>query len=729
MAVTRTTTPKTTPAATRPKAAKAPNYKDYFVATEMPAICQLWLYRLMLKRPNLYGYLQQDVLLYDGLLAKFGLSEQILQVRKPGMVGFILLRKCRELAADPSVYIPYDLALKVAELGAVIGLNNFEQDVLALAVLFNTDEALQAYARGVRVKQLSCLEKMLQIMLDCPPETIRAALQANSALLSCGLLTLQFPNDLEDIFDFVAPNFPAQLQQMAGDPMALLKHLWQLSPPATLSFEDYPHITADLELVRPYLMQALGQLKVGVNILLFGAPGVGKTELARLLAADSGTNLYEVSSEDDDGDPLHGQQRLRAYSFAQRCLGGSNYNMMVFDEAEDVFSQNPFSRHFTERKCWFNKLLEQNPMPCLWITNDISEMDNAVLRRFDMLIEVPNLPKAQRAGLLQKASDGILAANEALALAANPALSPAVIQRAADVVKTFLPYMSKNNSFADGAYLVAGSDVDLKKAFGRIINNTLKAQGHTITEPVLTEASQVYSPAFINADVDVSSLIAGLALTGNARICLYGPPGSGKTAFCQYLAEQLEKPLLFKSASSLLSCYVGESEKLIAQAFAQATEDGAVLLLDEVDSFLQARGKAEHSWQVTQVNELLQQMERFNGILLATTNQLPQLDQAALRRFDLMIGFNYLTDEQAMDLLHEHCKVLNLSLQMAPLKQLQQLVQLTPLLTAGDFQAVARQARFRPLASADAFVAELQKMVLLKGGGSIVMPDATKRLQ
>ncbi len=728
MAVTRTT-PTTSVVAARPKAAKAPSFKSYFVPTEMPAICQLWLYRLLLKRPNLYGYLQQDELLYDGVLAKFGLSEQILQVRKPGMVGFILQRKCRELAADPSVRIPYDLAVKVSELGCVIGLNQVEQDVLALAVLLNTDDVLQAYAREVQLKQITCLEKMLQIMLAYPVEHIRAALKTNSALLNCGLLTLQFPDDLAAIFDFVTPNFPAQLQQMTGDPMALLKHLWQLSPPATLSFEDYPHITKDLELLRPYLTQALGQLKVGVNILLYGEPGVGKTELARLLAADSATNLYEVSSEDDDGDPIDGQKRLRAYTFAQRCLGGSNYNMMMFDEAEDVFNQNPFSRHYTERKRWFNKLLEQNPMPCLWITNDISEMDNAVLRRFDLLVEVTNLPKAQRAGLLHKASDGILSENEALALAANPALSPAVIQRTADVVKTFLPYMSKNNSFPDGAYPVAGSNVDLKKAFGRIINNTLKAQGHAITAPVLAEASQVYDPEFINADVDVSSLIAGLARSGNARICLYGPPGSGKTAFCQYLADQLEQPLLFKPASSLLSCYLGESEKLIAQAFAQASEEGAVLLLDEVDSFLQQRSKAEHNWQVTQVNELLQQMERFNGILLATTNQLPQLDQAALRRFDLIIEFNYLTAEQAMDLLHEYCKVLNLPLGMAALKQLQQLVLLTPQLTAGDYHAVARQARFRPLASADAFVAELQKMVRLKGGGSIVMPDASNRLQ
>ena len=121
--------------------------------------------------------------------------------------------------------------------------------------------------------------------------------------------------------------------------------------------------------------------------------------------------------------------------------------------------------------------------------------------------------------------------------------------------------------------------------------------------------------------------------------------------------------------------------------------------------------------------------KRFNGILLATTNQLPQLDQAALRRFDLVISFNYLTVEQAMDLLHAYCKVLNLSLQTAALNQLQQLVLLTPQLTAGDFHAVARQARFRPLVFADEFVAELQKSVRLKAGASVIGPETNKRLQ
>lgn len=728
MAVTRTTTPTTTPAATRPKAAKAPSYQRYFVATEMPAICQLWLYRLLLKRPNLYHFLQQEELSDDTILGKFGLSEQILQVRKPGMVNFILQAKCRELAADPKVKIPGVLGFNIMELSQIIGFNEVEQQVLAVAVLLTTNEGLRAYARHIHLKQLSCLEHTLQIMLGCSAQQLNAAFKAKSALVSGGLLTLQLPADFEYVFDFITAGLAHELQQMTASPLALLRHLWQQVPAPTLDFSDYQHLQAPLQLLRTYLKNALLNRKAGVNILLYGPPGTGKTELARLLVEDLVYQGYQVSSEDVDEDILTGGERLRAYQIAQRCLTAGDRTLVIFDEAEDVFVQNPFSRGFVNRKGWMNQLLEQNPVPCVWLSNDISCIDNAVIRRFDMVIEIPTLPKALRANLLQQAASSLLSEADALDLTAHPELTPAVVQRAAKIVNEArnsnnsddMPGeepLSKQNHLAD------------KQALSLLINSTLKAQGFNPQQAVPLARPAVYNPAFINADVDVSGLLAGLRNAGSARICLYGPPGSGKTAFCQYLAEQLEKPLLFKPASSLLSCYVGESEKLIAQAFTEASEDGAVLLLDEIDSFLQQRSKAEHSWQVTQVNELLQQMERFNGILLATTNQLPQLDQAALRRFDLIIGFTYLTDEQAMDLLHEHCKALNLPLQMAPLKQLKQLVQLTPLLTAGDFQAVARQARFRPLTSADAFVAELQKIVLLKGGGAIVMADTSNRLQ
>jgi len=69
-----------------------------------------------------------------------------------------------------------------------------------------------------------------------------------------------------------------------------------------------------------------------------------------------------------------------------------------------------------------------------------------------------------------------------------------------------------------------------------------------------------------------------------------------------------------------MSPYVGETEQNIAEAFATAGERGALLLIDEADSFLYRRETAQRSWEVRQVNEMLVQLEHLRGPFVATTN-------------------------------------------------------------------------------------------------------------
>ena len=80
--------------------------------------------------------------------------------------------------------------------------------------------------------------------------------------------------------------------------------------------------------------------------------------------------------------------------------------------------------------------------------------------------------------------------------------------------------------------------------------------------------------------------------------------------------------------------------------FREAETEKAVLLLDEADSFLQDRRGAQRTYEVTEVNEMLQGMERFDGIFVCTTNLLDRIDQAALRRFTFKIRFKPLTAAQ-----------------------------------------------------------------------------------
>ncbi|MGH8502863.1 MAG: AAA family ATPase [Gammaproteobacteria bacterium] len=279
------------------------------------------------------------------------------------------------------------------------------------------------------------------------------------------------------------------------------------------------------------------------------------------------------------------------------------------------------------------------------------------------------------------------------------ALAPAVIARAASVVHAIRRDLPSGE--------IAG-------AIEHLVDSTLKAQGHpSLKRDDANRLPEFYDPAFINTDADLVAIADGLRQTKSGRVCLYGPPGTGKTAFGRWLADRLGVSLHVRRASDLLSMWVGATEKNIARAFREAEQDGALFLLDEVDSFLQDRRGAQRSWEVTQVNEMLTQMENFPGVFIASTNLMEGLDQAAFRRFDLKVKFGYLRAEQAWALLERQCAALSMP---APDTALQPRVAKLAVLTPGDFAAVARQHRFRPIESAIAFVQALQAECAMKDG-------------
>jgi SpoVK/Ycf46/Vps4 family AAA+-type ATPase len=138
---------------------------------------------------------------------------------------------------------------------------------------------------------------------------------------------------------------------------------------------------------------------------------------------------------------------------------------------------------------------------------------------------------------------------------------------------------------------------------------------------------------------------------GNVNLLFWGRPGTGKTEMAKYLADQLGLELMLKRASDLISMWVGKTEKLIREAFAEAERDSAILFIDEADSFFINRQAARHSWEISQTNELLTQMENHKGILICCTNLLEHLDQAVLRRFVWKIHFQPLTADGKLRVL------------------------------------------------------------------------------
>jgi len=197
---------------------------------------------------------------------------------------------------------------------------------------------------------------------------------------------------------------------------------------------------------------------------------------------------------------------------------------------------------------------------------------------------------------------------------------------------------------------------DNEKELERVLNGTLKSLGYpSLKQRARQQPNTHYSLDYLNANVDLLNLVKGLQRSKKGNLCFYGAPGTGKTALAGFIAKSLDMPLLRKKASDLLGMYVGESEKNIARMFEEAAAEGAVLVLDEADSLLRDRRDAKQSWEVTQVNELLVQMENFDGLFICSTNLMDDLDQASLRRFAIKVKFDYLKPEQACRMLEKEC--------------------------------------------------------------------------
>jgi len=151
---------------------------------------------------------------------------------------------------------------------------------------------------------------------------------------------------------------------------------------------------------------------------------------------------------------------------------------------------------------------------------------------------------------------------------------------------------------------------------------------------------------------------------------------------------KLGLPVILKRASDLLDMYLGQTEKHIAAMFREAHEEGAILLLDEADSFLRDRRNATRSWEVTQVNELLVQMEAFEGIFFCSTNLIDDFDRAAFRRFALKVRFDPLNPDQRWIMFRR--LLVRVRKRVTPSRTVRVRAHLDHLegLTAGDFKAV-----------------------------------------
>jgi len=573
-------------------------------------------------------------------------------------------------------------------------LARYQRDLRSILVEFKVNNAPEAYAAIADVAGVKASE-------------VGEALRAGSRLERIGMVeNLISEHNITDLADLmkVSEKLPPVLMREYRSQSELMAVFTRPAARSTLQPEDFAYVEDDVRLLSGLLREAVARKEAGVNVLLYGPPGTGKTELARVVAKAAGLELFEVEYADRDGNALSGRDRYRSLQIAQVFLKGTAQSALLFDEVEDVFP--PISSeaaqfmaraehvaaphsHSVSGKAWVNQVLESNAVPTVWITNRIEQIDPAFRRRFAYHLELKSPPPGAREQLVRKTLEGA-PVSEALVgrLTERKGLTPAQIRTAVRFAQLAVaPARTGGRKHARAASAAAPLLDELIERQLRHADLALGRAPDVLQRPSVTQ----YSLDMLNVASrhPLPRIIEALKARGHGCLCFHGAPGTGKTALAEHIAQQLGRPLMIRRASDLVSKFVGETEQHMAAMFREAEAERAVLLLDEADSFLQDRRGAQRTYEVTEVNEMLQGMERFAGIFICTTNLMDSIDQAALRRFTFKIRFHPLTREQRETMFVAEALGGDATRLDEGLRQrLARLDQLCP----GDFAAVKRQA-------------------------------------
>lgn len=603
----------------------------------------------------------------------------------------------KETIADKlSVPNATSIVENISWLKNLLKMNRSEQKLVELSLMMSTDARMAIFRDTFySIEKTPAIQEMLITTMlgfdeasKAERDEIYRSLTDSSIPIKIGMIDY---NSRQKRLNRITQFWATALSQAAESSDAFFKRFTHLVTERKKSFSGAIARVGNEqdESMFKSLLENINSSSEGVNVLFYGSDRLDKIGYLYDFIKKSNLDVWQVNVKDLMSSDVPGVVYISQMYLAS-VRNTINPFVLLIPKAEQALSRQrvrfPWLDMFDEggddpiedeEATADELLLNKNPIPAIWVVSNPGMITAENVGRFLFHCELKGGTRADRKGEIEKVVNEFN-------------LSPELIQQLSMYFQLNTEQIRSAVKMTD---LIKVQREQIKEPLLHLISNSQQALNRTETEN-LRECVTKYSldNLNINGNLPIEKIIECLKRKPIASICFHGLPGTGKTQLAEYIAVQLDKPLLIKPASELISKWLGETEQNIAKAFAEAQAEDAVFLLDEADSFMRDRSSAERSWEVTQVNELLQKMERFKGTFICATNLFKSIDAAALRRFTFKLEFLALQPLQILNMLMAECNFDYKALTVTKQHELQMRIGSMQHLTPGDFATVKRQA-------------------------------------
>lgn len=413
---------------------------------------------------------------------------------------------------------------------AEIGLDEADGAVLLLALRCSEGSPARNLADDA-LDRLRDPAAAVAALLGADHSDVRRRLAPGAPLFAAGLLaptTVRyslFRHGYDEGALVLAASLPRATERALEGRAPWIEALLGRPCPPELDWADFAHVAEAADVAVRLLRGAALSGATGVNVLLHGPVGTGKTRLAATVAARAGLALHAVGEADEDGDEPSRAERAAALRLALALTANRRDAALLFDEGEDLLEAAPRQSEAREgrSKAWLNRVLEENPTPVVWTINDLHRVDRATLRRMSLLVDV-GIP--EEAAVRERIWGRVLglerldiAEGAAARLAGRWASAPALCASA-----------------ARAAHLSGGGEAEVEAAmrgYAQVLGGGAPAIGHGAAAAASLDLD------LLAADADIPALAARLAAPGAPQgwaLLVAGPAGSGRSTLAAHLA-------------------------------------------------------------------------------------------------------------------------------------------------------------------------------------------------